>query len=401
VACDETCHLLHSGINKRRFTKDVTASLLFFAPVPAITPLAAFIAASRFSAPPVLVGSMITGAYFGFIANLFLSRIISRIDMRQSIVVLMLLSAFVLVITGFQRTAIPFCIAVLCYLACYGIAGVQYNSLIKYLYDDSVRVKRLSYRHAALAAGGTIVSVLFGRLSLQSFQLTFTATALAAVAAAGVFRTIRLGEDARMTPFNLREILDVFRESRDLKLVAIGLGVYGIVGSAMHIPLTYLYTALGLAEYGVGLITATRVASIVLASLFITPRFRFPGGLANFRVVFAGAAVAVLCFLAAGRLIDRPAGIVATVFGNIAFAVSVSFFEVGIKTTALQLAPEGKSTIYVNALMIVFGIRGVLWPIVVGSVMQFVSFEIMFCCCLAASIFCLILTNRRVIQRLR
>lgn len=377
---------------RRIFATDVAASVFFFAPAQALIPLAAFVAASRFEAPPVLVGAMITGAYFGYIWNLFFSGATARLELKQSLVAVMLVAPLFLVGAGLQVAAVPFCLLVLGYLLCFGVGGVQYNATIKHLYGEDERVRRLSLRFAAISATAAVLSVVYGRISVSRHPVVFFASAAASLCAAAVFSRIRTGVEARMQRFRPRQVFDVFRINPAMRLVGIGLGIYGIVGSALHIPTTYLYTSLGYAEDTVGILTAVRVVATVAAALLVTPRLKHPGGFANFRPAFLAASVAIVCFLVGGIVATPDGALVLLVAANACFGLSISGFEVALQTTAIGLAPRGFTSLYVNALMIVFGIRGLLWPVAVGSAMQLTGHLVMLGLCLASAIGCVLLT---------
>ena len=93
---------------------------------------------------------------------------------------------------------------------------------------------------------------------------------------------------------------------------------------------------------------------------------KFAGGLTNFRLSFLTALVSVFCYGAAGffDLGSWAFGVVA--FGQFMFGISNAGFNLANATTGINLAPPGQTTLYVNALMIVLGLRGIVMPMLVS-----------------------------------
>ena len=353
--------------------RDIISSALYVAPGQVIIPLANFIAAKRLNAPVVLLGVMVTGVYIGTIWNLFFSRITARFSLGNSIIVVMLGSSIFIVLAGFQSNAIAYCMLILVYYLLFGLYGVQYNTLIQHIYPPAKQQRSLSYRYMIISAVTVVLSLVFGAISVNNYTSVSLITGGLIVAAALVFRTIGAEAKNRMRPFKTRDILAALRSDRDLRLLAVALTIYGVVGAGLNAPLSLLYTKLGYAEDSVGLLSAIRVVGTVIAAAFMTPYLKQRGGVCNFRVPFCFAGFSVFCYLAVSLMTPSPGLIWILIGASFSFGFAVSSFAVMIQTTAIALAPEGKTSLYVNAMMILFGFRGLFWPILVGVMLRYLT----------------------------
>jgi hypothetical protein len=105
----------------------------------------------------------------------------------------------------------------------------------------------------------------------------------------------------------------------------------------------------------------------LLGLLVITPRMKFAGGLTNFRLSFLTALAAMLCWVTAG-VVELGAWAFPVIgLGQFIFGISVAGFNLANATTGINLAPPGQpTTVYVNALMVVLGLRGMVMPMAVS-----------------------------------
>ncbi len=380
------------GDRNRAFIKDTASALLYYAPCQAIIPLANFIAAKRLDAPEILLGLMLTGAYIGPLWNLFFSRITARVSIGKSVVIAMGASAVFVVLAGFQTGAVPYTLLILAFLVFMGLSNVQYTTMIQHLYPPEERQKRLSLRYFSLSIMAAILSFVYGSISVRNYRSISLISGVLFLLAALVFNSLRSGSSYRMLPFHRRDVLGVLRRDRNLRLAVIVLSLYGIVGAGLNAQLSVLYTSLGYAEDTVGILSGIRVLGTIVAAALITPRLIFPGGIRNFRSAFAAALVSVCLYWVVALAGQFPAAIVLLALANFSFGIAVSNFMVAIQTTAIQLAPEGKTTLYVNAQMIVFGLRGLFWPFAVGLLLQTVSLVPTLSLSVLATLACAVIT---------
>ena len=381
-------------ISKRAiFARDVISSSLYIAPCYVIIPLASFIAAKRLDAPVFLLSVMITGSYIGPIWNLFFSKLTARVSIGRSVVLFMLLSSVFIVMAGFQTDAVVYCTLIMTYLFFFGLFNVQYNTLIKHVYGSEERQRKLSYRYLSISALTAALSLLFGVISVRNYTPVSIISGGMIVVAALIFNTLR-GETAhRMEPFRAREVLDAIRGDRNFMLVAVAVTLYGIVGAGLNAPLALLYTKLGFAEDSVGVLSAIRVAGTVISAAFITPRINARGGVRNFWLPFVFAFVSLVSFFLVD-VINRPQlGFWTLAEANLLFGFAISSFAVSVQTTAIALAPKDKTTLYVNAMMIVFGMRGLYWPFIVGLILRFFNISITFAVMAVVTAICIGITK--------
>jgi hypothetical protein len=366
---------MKKGFSKRSiYMRDVVSSSLFVAPCYVIIPLASFIAAKRLNAPVFLLSIMITGSYIGPIWNLFFSRLTARVSIGKSVVLFMLLSSVFVVLAGFQSNAVVYCTLIMIYLFFFGLFSVQYNTLIKHVYTTEERQRKLSYRYLSISALTVVLSLVFGVISVRNYTPISIISGGLIVVAAVVFNTLR-GETAyRMEPFQAREVFGAIRGDKNFMLVAIAVTLYGIVGAGLNAPLALLYTRLGYAEDSVGVLSAIRIGGTVLAAALITPNMNTHRGVRNFRLPFLFAFVALVSFFLVGVIEQPRLGFWILVVGNLLFGFAISSFSVSVQTTAIALAPKDKTTLYVNAMMIVFGMRGLYWPFIVGLILRSFGF---------------------------
>jgi hypothetical protein len=55
--------------------------------------------------------------------------------------------------------------------------------------------------------------------------------------------------------------------------------------------------------------------------------------------------------------------------------MGVAVFDLAMQTTGINLAPPGKTTLYVNTLLIVQGTRGMLMPLLVAVIIKWWGME--------------------------
>ena len=334
--------------------------------------LLAFVAVSRLDAPVVWVGVIGSSGYFGYLWNVFFSALTAKLSLRKSIVVVMFVSAVLLCTGAFQRSYLPYCLIVVAFHVALGLYEVQYNTLVYHLYDAETRSKRLSQRQLAIASAWTLFSALFGRISSGTIghMPAFLLAAMMMTAGGLVFRTIRTTVDHRMQSFHPWEMVrTIFRDQRFVR-VAVILTVYGWVGAGSSTLFVMLYKQFGFDEWQVGILRAMMTAGTIAATLLITPRIKFQGGISNFRLCFGGTLGAILVFVLIGMVNLGDMTFSACVVANLVFGIANAGFMLAMQTTAINLAPSDKVTVYVNGLMVVQGARGMLAPLLVAAVLD-------------------------------
>ncbi|MFH0965801.1 MAG: MFS transporter [Planctomycetota bacterium] len=362
---------------QRNFARDVVSAVLFVGASAGLTNLFAFIARSRLGAAEQWVGIIGAAGYIGYLWNLFLARVTARLSVRRGMLVMMAACGALLWIGAFQHRVWPYCLAVIAFVSILGLWEVQYNTLVGALYDVGTRPRILSRRYLSVSIATALLAVVFGRLSngedghLWAFLIAGAMT----LAGAAVFRNIRTTQEHHMAPFHPLDVARTVWHDRRFRRLAAILTFYGWVGAGVGTLLALFYSAIGFEEGEVGLLSAVRIAGALAGLLVVTPRLRFAGGISNFRLCFVSSAAAMAIFLIAGSadLGRWRFGVLAC--GEFAFGISAAGFQLAIQTTGLSLAGPGQSTLYVNALMIVQGLRGMIAPILVAMTLRYAGLQ--------------------------
>ena len=95
-----------------------------------------------------------------------------------------------------------------------------------------------------------------------------------------------------------------------------------------------------------------------------------PGGVTNFRLCFGAASLAMLVYLAVACGVPDSWSMPLMAIGGFLFGGSFAVFGIAMQTTGINLAPPGCTTLYVNAIMIVIGVRGMIMPLVSAEVVK-------------------------------
>ena len=353
---------------------DVTASVLFMGAAGGLMSLFAFIANKRMGASAHWVGIIGSAGYLGYLWNLFLSRVTARFSVRRGMLLMMVAGAGFLWVGALQRSTWPYCLSVIGFIFILGLWEVQYNTLVGALYSASERPKRLSTRQVAVSVAAAVLAVVFGRWSAgaNGHRLAFIVAGAMTLAGGLVFRGIRTTREHHMEAFHPLDIVRTVWHDRRFRRLAVILSIYGWVGAGIGTLLTLLYSAVGFQEGQVGVLSAVRIGGMLVGLLAITPRLRFAGGITNFRLCFAGSAAATTLFLIAGVIDAGPSTVFALLAcGELSFGISAAGFVLAVQTTGHSLAGPGQSTLYVNALMVVQGVRGMIAPILVATALRY------------------------------
>ncbi|MAE62657.1 MAG: hypothetical protein CMJ18_00165 [Phycisphaeraceae bacterium] len=354
------------------FRRDVTSAVLFVGAMHGVWRLFDFIAYRNLGASEIWIGVIATAGYYGYIWNLFLNRVTARLSLRRGIVAIMLASACLLIVAGWQTAAIPYCLLIITVALLHGLYEVQYGTLVRHLYGRDERPRLLSRRFLAISATTIGTALLFGAICRASGRHleAFLLAAVPMIAAALVFRGIPTRDDHPMEPFRAHEVLrTVIRDTR-LRRVLIVLLFYGWIGAGMRPILTVQFERLGFDEAQVGQLVAFGTAGMLLALLVVTPRLRFAGGVTNFRLCFGAASLAMLVYLAVACGVPDSWSMPLMAIGGFLFGGSFAVFGIAMQTTGINLAPPGCTTLYVNAIMIVIGVRGMIMPLVSAEVVK-------------------------------
>ena len=389
------------------FRRDVASAVLYLAPVQALTTLISFIAINRLGASVAWVGLLWSAAYWGQLWNLLLGRVTARVDLRAGLAIIMAAQGLLLVAAALQRTLLPYVLLVIPMLVLFGLYEVQYATLVPHLYRPEQRSRALGVRNFAVAAITALLAALFGRLSSGAAGHTpvFLIAGLSMAAAALVFRGVRpaggppgQASTPRMPALGAREIAGVLFGARAatgasgsgpqdgaaahlqrraaFRRLALVLIVYGWYGAGLTIMLVVVYDQLGFDEWRVGLLAAVATLGTLLSSLLIAPRLRMRGGTTNFRLCFAASLVSALVLAPTVLFASGPPAFWLLVASQFAMGVGVTGFVLGTHTAALNLAPAGREALFVNAMMVVLGLRGMLLPILVAAVIRAAGVEL-------------------------
>ena len=357
-----------SGTARAAFRYDVASGVLYVAAAEALLGLVGFIARNKLGAAVEWVGLLSSAAYMGFAWNLFLGRLTALVSLRRGMMLIMALSGLLLWLGALQTTAAGFSLVVVVFLLAYGLFSVQYNTLVGHLYTQAERPRLVSRRYLAISAASIGEVALFGWLAKGSLGHVpaFLLAGALMIVAAWVFRPIPTVVEHMMEPFRMGDVARAALRDPAFRRLALVLSFYGWVGAGITPALVLLYQRCGFQEDKVGLVAAAKTLGLLLGLLAITSRMKFTGGLTNFRLSFMTALVSVLCYGSAGffDLGSWAFGVVA--FGQFMFGISNAGFNLANATTGINLAPPGQTTLYVNALMIVLGLRGIVMPMLVS-----------------------------------
>ncbi len=374
--------------------RDVASAVLYLAPMQALITLISFIAISRLEASVAWVGILGSAGYWGQLWNLALGRVTAKVDLRAGLALLMAAQGLLLAAAALQHSLLPYAALVIPLLVLFGLYEVQYATLVPHLYRPEERPHALGVRNFAVAAGTALLAALFGRFSSGAAGHTpvFLLAGLAMVAGGLVFRGVRpagtrpeASAAPRMPVLRAREIAGVLfgarsdtvtpahrRKFRRLVLVLV---LYGWYGAGLVTMQVVVYDRLGFDEWRVGLLAAVATLGTLLSSLLVAPRLRLLGGTTNFRLCFGASLIsAVLLVVAVLFVSGRPVFWV-LVAGQLAMGIGVTGFVLGTHTAALNIAPAGREALFVNAMMVVLGLRGMLVPLLVAAVIRAAGVE--------------------------
>ena len=358
---------------RHNFTRDVASAVLFMGASGGLMSLFAFIASKRMGASELWVGIIAAAGYLGYLWNLFLSHVTARLSLRRGMLVMMAAGGVLLWMGAFADTKWPYCLAVIAFVTILALWEVQYNTLVGALYDATERPRLLSRRQVAVSIAAAALAVVFGRMSkgAEGHRWAFVIAGAMMLAGALAFRGVRTTREHHMEPFHAFDVERTVWHDRRFRRLAAILTAYGWVGAGTGTLLVLLYKAVGYQESQVGLLAAVRIVGTLVGLAGITPRLRFAGGVTNFRLCFASAAAAMTLFLIAGFSDVGGWTFALLACGELTFGVSAAGFVLAMQTTGLSLAGPGESTLYVNALMIVQGLRGMIAPILVATVLRY------------------------------
>jgi hypothetical protein len=363
---------------RANFLRDVVGSVLYLGSAIGIISLLGFIARQRLQASEQWVGILTSAGYLGYLWNLVFSRLTAKLSLRRGVVVVVVLMAGLLGVAAFQDTLWSYGLVVIAFLVFLGLSEVLYNTLLVDLYDAPVRAHRLSVRQLAIWIVAAGLAALFGHLCAQSGgrRWAFLIAAGAMLVGAVVFRGIRTAQEHHMEPFHPLDVLRAVRRDVGFRRAAWILSLYGWAGAGLGVLLVFIYQKVGYHEDQVGLLAAIRTAGTLLGFVFVTPRLRFQGGITNFRLCFVATAIGSLLLLIGGSLPVGAWTLPLLAGGELFYGLSISVFVLAVQITGLRLAGSGSVTLYVNALMIVVGVRGIIAPLLVAWVLQLVGLQL-------------------------
>ena len=170
--------------------------------------------------------------------------------------------------------------------------------------------------------------------------------------------------------------------------MAVILTIYGWVGAGASPILVLLYKQSGFSEWQVGILKAIMTAGTIFATTVITPKLPFSGGISNYRLCFIGTLAAFSLYLVVGFMDFQTFSFVLLVAANLIFGIAGAGFIIATQTTALNLASPEQVTIYVNGLMVVQGVRGMIAPVAVAGVLQGFGIKATLIITTAVALFC-------------
>ena len=394
--------------------RDVASAMLYLAPMQALITLVSFIAINRLDASLAWVGILGSAGYWGQLWNLALGRVTAKVDLRSGLALLMAAQGLLLAAAALQHSLLPYAALIIPLLVLFGLYEVQYATLVPHLYRVEERPRALGVRNFAVAASTALLAALFGRLSSGAGGHTpvFVLAGVAMVAGGLVFRGVRpagpqpAAAAPRMPLLRAREIAGVLfgtrvgsgpsrmgpsspgpgcgpqdgivppAARRAFRRLALVLILYGWYGAGLVTMLVVVYDRLGFDEWRVGLLAAVATLGTLLSSLLVAPKLRLLGGTSNFRLCFAASLVAILLLAVAVLFVaGRPAFWVLAA-SQFSMGIGVTGFVLGTHTAALNIAPAGREALFVNAMMVVLGLRGMLTPLLVAAVIRVAGVEL-------------------------
>ena len=376
--------------------RDVASAMLYLAPMQALITLVSFIAINRLDASLAWVGILGSAGYWGQLWNLALGRVTAKVDLRSGLALLMAAQGLLMAAAALQHSLLPYAALIIPLLVLFGLYEVQYATLVPHLYRVEERPRALGVRNFAVAASTALLAALFGRLSSGAGGHTpvFVLAGVAMVAGGLVFRGVRpagpqpAAAAPRMPLLRAREIAGVLfgtrvgsgsvppAARRAFRRLALVLILYGWYGAGLVTMLVVVYDRLGFDEWRVGLLAAVATLGTLLSSLLVAPKLRLLGGTSNFRLCFAASLVAILLLAVAVLFVaGRPAFWVLAA-SQFSMGIGVTGFVLGTHTAALNIAPAGREALFVNAMMVVLGLRGMLTPLLVAAVIRVAGVEL-------------------------
>lgn len=353
------------------FRRDVLSAVLFVAAAESLLNLGAFIARDQLKAPAMWIGLIGSAGYWGYLWNLFFGRITATLSLRRGMLVLMLLCTALSLATAYAKDPLTYCSLMIAFQVALALFEVQYNTTIRHLYGDAERPKRLSRRRLAVSLTLVVLLVGFGRMTRElGHTPAFVIASVMMLGGAFAFRGIRLPVEPHMEQFNALQVARIALRDPALRRVAAVLTLYGWVGAGTSTLLVLLYQDKGLGVDQVGVLAATSTAGVFLSSALLTPRLRFAGGLSNYRWCYLSSGAATLAYFTVGMSEAGWWTFPGLLVAQLCSGVAVSIFDLAMKTTGINLAPEGKTTLYVNTLLIVQGLRGMIMPLLVAATLS-------------------------------
>lgn len=354
------------------FKRDVLSAVFFVAACDAMLWLGGFIARNQLQAATMWIGVIGSAGYFGYLWNLFFGRFTAKLSLRRGMYLIMALGGGFTLAAATTKNADIYCTLLIFILLMYGLFEVQYNTTVRHLYSEAERPRRLSRRRLAASITATVLLLVFGFICEGPAGHTPALLIAGVMMLLGsmVFRTIRLPNEPRMEQFNALHVAAAALRDKPLRRVAGMLMLYGWVGAGSHTLLVLLYDDRGMSVSQVGQLEAARVVGLLLGYWLITPRLKFVGGLSNYRWCYVGAGIATVIYFVVGTSATAWWTFWALVAAQLSFGAGVAVFDLAMQTTGINLAPPGKTTLYVNTLLIVQGTRGVVMPILVAAVIS-------------------------------
>jgi len=363
--------------NAAYFRRDILSAILFVAAADSVLSLGGFIASKHLGATELWIGVIGSAGYFGYMWNLFFARVTATLSLRRGMYVIMALGGLFTLCAALATNPNIYCMILIVILLMYGLFEVQYNSTVRHLYSEADRPRRLSRRRLAASITAMLLLLLFGRISegKAGHMPAFLIAGAMMLAGAMVFRTIRVSGEPRMERFHAFHVAGAVLRDKALRRVAGMLMLYGWVGAGTHTLLTLLYVERGLDTAQVGQLEATRLVGLLLGYWLITPRLKFTGGLSNYRWCYVAGGIASVIYYIVGTSPPGAWTFPALVAAQLSFGMGVAVFDLAMQTTGINLAPPGKTTLYVNTLLIVQGTRGMLMPLLVAVIIKWWGME--------------------------
>lgn len=353
---------------KRIFTFDVASAAAYQAVGTALQSLFAFIAVNRLGASTPWAGFIIASVYAGFVFSAMLGPVTGRIDVRSGILWIMTASAILIAVAAFQRHVVTYSAAVMAVLVLFGLYHTLYVSFIRSVYLPEERPALLSRRQLVVSITAAAIAPAAGWLCDGPSEQTpaFLLAATSFLIGAALFAKIKPSTSTKMDSFDLKNVLRTIVADQRFRRLAIILTLYGWIGAGTGTTLVALYKRFGMSELDVGVLSAFTTVGIIAATAFVTPRLAFAGGASNYRLCFSSGGAAMGMYAAVFAFIPDKSVFWFLAAANVVFGVSVAGFTLAMQTTALNLAPPGRTARYVSSLMLVQGARGIVLPIIVA-----------------------------------